>query len=354
MAETFEPNVPWHRLHDPPVHPGGPKAPLTVRPSSLQEIIDICKRKPDRGRLHALGSHWALSEAARSDSVFIETHDPDDANPALGRTLPDVIPDRMDASRLEFMAQQQHPAATYVHIESGKRICQLYAELDQVDPLTSADTLAGWMALERQNRGYAGPWGFATMGGAGGQTVVGALITGTHGGDFDRPPLADSVIAMHLVTDGGKHYWIERQSALPFADREKLIELYGADKAGRPSNFEVLRDDDVFNALAAGLAWGKTLLIVTHDEHSGFYDHVLPPSDLYIAPAPLPRGSSPGQRADHPATPACPAFADRTRGRGAGRQSLPAPARSERFAQLFDVSNISQANEFIGSHVGSQ
>jgi hypothetical protein len=30
---------------------------LTVRPSSLQEIIDIRKRDPDRGRLHALGSH---------------------------------------------------------------------------------------------------------------------------------------------------------------------------------------------------------------------------------------------------------------------------------------------------------
>ena len=156
MAETFQPNVPWHRLHDPPVHPGGPLAPWTVRPSSLQEIIDICKRDPDRGRLHALGSHWALSEAARSDSVFIETHDPDDGHEALGHTLWNVIPHAMDASRREWMAQQRHPTATYVHIESGKRICQLYAELGQVDPPTSAGTLAGWMALERQNPGYAG------------------------------------------------------------------------------------------------------------------------------------------------------------------------------------------------------
>jgi len=119
MAETFQPNVPWHRLHDPPVHPGGPLAPWTVRPSSLQEIIDICKRDPDRGRLHALGSHWALSEAARSDSVFIETHDPDDGHEALGHTLWNVIPHAMDASRREWMAQQRHPTATYVHIESG-------------------------------------------------------------------------------------------------------------------------------------------------------------------------------------------------------------------------------------------
>ena len=209
---------------------------MTVRPGSLQEIIDICKRVPDRGRLHALGSHWALSEAARSDSVFIETHDPDYAYPALGRTLWNVIPLRMDPRWREAMALQQEPAATYVHIEAGKRICQLYAELDQVDPLTSADTLAGWMALERQNRGYAGPWGFATLGGAGGQTVVGALITGTHGGDFDRPPLADSVVAMHLVAAGGKHYWIERRTPRPFADPAKLRELYGADQYGGPSN----------------------------------------------------------------------------------------------------------------------
>ena len=119
MAETFQPNVPWHRLHDPPVHPGAPLAPWTVRPSSLQEIIDTCKRDPDRGRLHAPGSHWALSEAARSDSVFIETHDPDDGHEALGHTLWNVIPHAMDASRREWMAQQQHPTATYVHIESG-------------------------------------------------------------------------------------------------------------------------------------------------------------------------------------------------------------------------------------------
>jgi phospholipase C len=33
----------------------------------------------------------------------------------------------------------------------------------------------------------------------------------------------------------------------------------------------------VFNALAAGPAWSKTLLIITYDEHGGFYDHVEPP-----------------------------------------------------------------------------
>lgn len=34
---------------------------------------------------------------------------------------------------------------------------------------------------------------------------------------------------------------------------------------------------DVYNALRAGPAWKHTLLIVTYDEHSGCFDHVVPP-----------------------------------------------------------------------------
>jgi hypothetical protein len=34
-------------------------------------------------------------------------------------------------------------------------------------------------------------------------------LTGTHGGDWRQQPISDSVVAMHLVADGGDHYWIE-------------------------------------------------------------------------------------------------------------------------------------------------
>jgi phospholipase C len=34
----------------------------------------------------------------------------------------------------------------------------------------------------------------------------------------------------------------------------------------------------VFNALARGPAWERTLLVITYDEHGGFFDHVDPPS----------------------------------------------------------------------------
>src|SRR5581483_6705858 len=81
------------------------------------------------------------------------------------------------------------------------------------------------------NSDYRGPWAFPTLGGAGGQTVVGALITGTHGADFRFAPLADAVIALHLVADGGHHYWIEPEAPAAFetqlTDDARLRAFYG-------------------------------------------------------------------------------------------------------------------------------
>ena len=42
----------------------------------------------------------------------------------------------------------------------------------------------------------------------------------------------------------------------------------------------------VVQALMAGPAWERTMLVITYDEHGGFYDHVNPPTD-----APPLRGS---------------------------------------------------------------
>jgi hypothetical protein len=141
----------------------------------------------------------------------------------------------------------------YVHFESGKRIYQLYSELDVVDVGDSqqAQSLCQLMLTQYHNNLFQGSWGFHTLGGAGGQTVVGALSTGTHGGDFDRAPLADEVVALHLVADGGKHYWIEKgrtATSIPFTDEAKLRALYGQPQFGGPKNFEPIYDDDAWKA----------------------------------------------------------------------------------------------------------
>lgn len=273
-------NNPWTRKHDLPGSPLIPNAAQILYPNSLEALINICANRTPTDYFKAAGSHWALSEAAISDKVFVETHDPNNAFPAMDRTLYDVVPNCLQRSFLDRLGHQYPEPfdeshvnnsvgtdinrGTYlVHVEAGKRIYQLYAELDLGDD-QNEKSLARKIKAEYsdvdgygENSHYLGPWAFETLGGAGGQTVFGALTTGTHGGDFHLPPIADSVVALHLVADGGKHYWIEPQQSLfgdvAMTDDNALKALYdtaqygGVNGAGK--NFEIIRDDNIFNAV---------------------------------------------------------------------------------------------------------
>lgn len=259
---TEKQNIPWARKHDLPGVALVPSAPRVIYPTSLEDVIALCKTRAPDERLRAAGSHWALSRAAVSDNVFVETHDPNNVLPAMGRTLYDVVPGCLSEPFIKRLAGS-HPApydeeqalenvGLYpMHMETGKRVYQAYAEMDFGDD-GNPQSLACLLRDKHGNGSYLGPWAFRTLGGAGGQTVFGALTTGTHGGDFRQPPIADSVLAMHLVADGGKHYWIERSVSrrwIQMTDDDKLRALYGDVRFGGTGNFEIRRDDDLFNAL---------------------------------------------------------------------------------------------------------
>jgi hypothetical protein len=245
--------APWTRKHDKPGTPHIAQAPVIYYPQNLQDLICICKNRDANTNLHAAGSHWALSAAAVSDHSFIETHDWNEKFHAMGRTLYEVVPGCLADEFLTNLNEQSMnfgASATgyFVHVESGKRIYQLYSELDVGDNGIPG-SLCELMKEQNNNSLFEGSWAFRTLGGAGGQTVIGALSTGTHGGDFDRPPIADSVVALHLVVDGGKHYWIEQSNVdLPFTDEAALRKLYGHAQYGGPGNFDVIYDDDVWSA----------------------------------------------------------------------------------------------------------
>jgi len=251
----------WTRKHD---EPGTSlTAPATCYPTSLEDLIKLCGTGPSDGRLHAAGSHWGLSTAAMSDHTFIETHDPRNQHPAMARTLFEVIPGCMTDEFLDTMAGRHPPpfesnlhdeTPYFVHVETGKRVYELYAEVDQ-DAAADPRSLARHLAVTRGNPDYSGPWAFRTLGSAGGQTVFGALTTGTHGGDFDRPPIADDVVALHLVVDRGRHYWIEPSSQpedAQLTDDAALKRVYGIPRYGGERNFTIIRDDAVFNAVLVG------------------------------------------------------------------------------------------------------
>jgi hypothetical protein len=114
-----------------------------VYATTLADLITLCRNRPAGERLKAAGSHWALSAAAISDHTFVETQDPRGRYPAMDRTLHEVAAPDL----LSRMADGAFPTryGTLVHVEAGKRIFQLYAELDQVDPVGDKTTLGGHM-----------------------------------------------------------------------------------------------------------------------------------------------------------------------------------------------------------------
>jgi hypothetical protein len=157
-----------------------------LTPTNLTNLIDGIRQVESAGlRARALGSGWSFSDVAvTSDGVQIDTSQ-------LVSPLDDVIP-------AALTPLEGDPGSLY-HVQAGITIHQLNQNLDK--------------------KGLA----ILTLGGSGGQSLAGAISTGTHGGDFNLPSIGDAVVAIHLVGPGGVQYWIERD--VPITDPAKLTAL---------------------------------------------------------------------------------------------------------------------------------
>lgn len=74
-------------------------------------------------------------------------------------------------------------------------------------------------------------------GASNGQTIAGALSTGTHGAAIHVGAIPDFVVGLHIITGSNKHIWLERAS-YPVASQE-FIRWLDAD---------LVQDDALFNA----------------------------------------------------------------------------------------------------------
>lgn len=271
-------HVEWRRFHDSNKFPKRPDVAEVHCADEIVDFIDICNKRPATGlKLKAAGSHWSLSESTVSDDSALETHWPcaDDVprNTGLAIDLDCLISDQL-RHHMENNPPVRPDAATedpclrngstaddanncfFIHLKSGTRVYDAYSLMDGMDatPTKLAQSLNAKLADGPNAGAYNGPWGFMTLGGAGGQTVFGALTTGTHGGDFRQRPISDAVVALHLVTDGGDHFWIEPSSShieFPIADDAKLDKVYGV--LNRNVTFKIIRNNDVFDSVVVGV-----------------------------------------------------------------------------------------------------
>lgn len=76
-----------------------------------------------------------------------------------------------------------------------------------------------------------------TSGASNGQTIIGAVSTGTHGSAFDFGATPEFVIGLHIIVGPNRHIWLERASA-PVVSDSFIQNL----------QTELVRDDELFNA----------------------------------------------------------------------------------------------------------
>jgi len=213
-------------------------------------------------------------------STPVHEKDGDQTAARLNNVLYDVVPSCLTQDAwAHFKRQQVHvfnPKLDVIEeqnylfqVEAGTRIYELYSYIDgdtdgqnrrsfaaAIEDSTHASTITApgdWPC-------YQGPWALETMGGAGGQTIVGVASTATHGGDIHSGAISDLVVAMHLIAPDGQEYWIERTRIRPSALPLKLIDetlLRKSYPVGDPSapggaqrktDIIYKRDDDLMNA----------------------------------------------------------------------------------------------------------
>ena len=156
-------------------------------------------------RIRPLGGSWSLSDVAASSDFLIDT-----------KSL-NMMTVGMSAEHLAPAAKDR--AKTLVFAQCGVSILELNRKLE--------------------GRGLS----LKTSGASTGQTIAGALATGTHGSAKDVGSIQEFVVGLHLVGEGGENVWVERKTT-PIAS-DAFIAFLGATR--------VLRDDELFRAALVGI-----------------------------------------------------------------------------------------------------
>jgi hypothetical protein len=171
-------------------------------------------------RVRAVGAGWSLSPWAVCPDVMINTM-PLNFH-TVGVAADDLSSSAFDPARMVFA-------------QCGTSVREL------------SETL--------ESRGLSLP----TSGASNGQTICGAISTGTHGSARRVGSMQDFILGMHVLAEDGKQYWIERAS-VPVVS-SSFCERLGA---------TLLRDDLLFRAAVVGLGSFGIIHAVMFEAAPGF------------------------------------------------------------------------------------
>lgn len=217
-------------------------AATAFQPSTRGEIVEIIRQAEANGqRVKWTGSVWSFMGNFISTDVVIQS---DGITGVIDSSL---ILDQLTLSDLSL-------SGSLVHIKGGTKVFNVNRLLHGLPAASNGDQPdeADLECTFNGNPARALP----TLGGSGGQAIAGVMATGSHGGDIFLPPIADAVMAIHLIGPGGQEWWIERSSGLTAgteSDTQNQLQtiastIPGADKE-LCSGILVKKDDDFFRSV---------------------------------------------------------------------------------------------------------
>jgi hypothetical protein len=210
----------------------------SYRPSTRGEIVEIIRLAEKAGqRVKWTGSRWSFMGNFVSNDVVIES------DAVTGVIDSALILDRLTLSDPSLRQN-------LVQVRGGTKVFNLNRILHGLPPAANGGG-ADEVNLGCSPEARALP----TLGGSGGQAIAGVMATGSHGGDVSLAPIADAVMAIHLIGPGGQEWWIERSSGLTAGTAAQVkLQLQAIAKNVPGAAAEICggilvrKDDDFFRA----------------------------------------------------------------------------------------------------------
>jgi hypothetical protein len=164
--------------------------------NALRLLQEILKDAEDMGKcVRPIGAGWSLSKILETHDYLVNT-----------RPLNLIIPN--------FEAQ---------FVEAGDNDTLLFAQCGaSVKEINNSLAKVGKSLL--------------TSGGSDGQTIVGAISTGTHGSAYRIGSMQDFALGLHIITSSNEHYWIEGDNRIV---TDSFIEQH-MPRATRINNNEII------------------------------------------------------------------------------------------------------------------
>ena len=160
----------WNRWSD------GSRPAEHVWRAGLMALQQIVRDAAAQGRrVRAVGGAWSLSEAATTNDFLVNTRP------------------------LNYVDVGLSPAELRDDVRREPR--RIWCSRSAARPCSSSTRCS-------RRRGWRCP----TSGASNGQTIAGAIATGTHGAANTVGAMQDYVVGLHVVGEDGRHYWIERAS----------------------------------------------------------------------------------------------------------------------------------------------